>query len=320
MAYSDACRQFYNLVKNNSSSEAKQFYDEKCKEIDVNQRNYADIFNYVCQNGDLELAKWFLELNKEDYPVTYSTAFCDACMNNNLEVAKWLFEKIPKMKFSFHYYDFMFQKICVPEKLEMAKFLLDVILDKMSYNYYSVALLHACENGCLEIAQILLEKNPDIDISYNSESAFLYAFYNGHLNVVKWLFSIKPTINISLDCENLFRVAILKNNLEMAKWVYSVKPDIDIFSIDYNIDNDEINEWLKTIKKIVLPIDHTKKIDLSTIGDKKCPICYDATISVQTNCGHNFCVSCIETVYNKKSLSKRCPCCRSGLNTFYSIE
>ncbi len=385
MAYSDACRKFYNLVKNNSSSEAKQFYDEKCVEIDVNQRNYADIFNYVCENGDLELAKWFLELNKEDYPVTYTTAFYDACMNNNLEVAKWLFQNMPKINFPFHYYDYMFQKLCVPEKLEMAKFLLEIIRDNdILMNYFSIAFQHACINGCLEIAQNLLEKNPDN--SYDFEIAFNYAFQNEHLDVVKWLFSVKPSIVISADCMNLFKIAVSRNNnFEMAKWMYSIKstsinisvdneylfrvtckygnielakwllemkpdinisvnndyafhcacklghleiaqwlyllkPDIDISSIDRDIDNDEINDWLETIRKIVLPIDQTKKINLDTISDKSCPICYEATVSIQTNCGHNFCKDCIETVYKKKSLLNKCSCCRSDLNKFYLIE
>lgn len=46
----------------------------------------------------------------------------------------------------------------------------------------------------------------------------------------------------------------------------------------------------------------------SAPGTESCPICSSVTEEVRTNCGHGFCLSCIQTHYQEQS--HNCPYCR----------
>lgn len=56
---------------------------------------------------------------------------------------------------------------------------------------------------------------------------------------------------------------------------------------------------------------------------KECPICYNDIAGceiIATNCGHNFCQSCISTHVDKTELSKfvACPCCRTDVTSLHA--
>jgi hypothetical protein len=81
------------------------------------------------------------------------------------------------------------------------------------------------------------------------------------------------------------------------------------------IEDDEIVDFY-VIKK--LNIDTSIIIEKDSIqkDDLTCPICYENEVEIQTNCKHNYCLSCIENINNKNNV---CPYCRTELKCFHQI-
>jgi hypothetical protein len=59
-------------------------------------------------------------------------------------------------------------------------------------------------------------------------------------------------------------------------------------------------------------------------ADAECPICYDVTDTVKTDCGHALCKSCVRKLVQKTNLRAEegpcCPMCRSAIKTVYTAD
>jgi len=217
----------------------------------------------------------------------------------------------------------------------------------------------ACEHGNFEICKFLLKFKPDINISALDEYAFRFACANGNFNIILFLLKSKPNINISINSDESFCLACENGHLEVAKFLLKSKPDIDISANNnkafkfscinghyktghflalikpelYHIDSDESGKIINFYIKQILPI--TKTIRLNNTVDTECPICYSTDPNIQTNCGHNFCEKCIQTLITRsKSLKNynhdyndsdmncpniNCPYCRTNITEYYRI-
>jgi hypothetical protein len=69
---------------------------------------------------------------------------------------------------------------------------------------------------------------------------------------------------------------------------------------------------------VFIPFSNKKPICLDTLEDKTCMICYDANVTCQTNCHHNYCENCINT-YFRHSNHTNCPYCRSSVKCFTRV-
>jgi len=69
---------------------------------------------------------------------------------------------------------------------------------------------------------------------------------------------------------------------------------------------------------VVIPFSDEKPICLDTLDEKTCMICYDANVTCQTNCRHNYCEKCINA-YFACSDQTNCPYCRSTVTCFTRI-
>jgi len=106
--------------------------------------------------------------------------------------------------------------------------------------------------------------------------------------------------------------------LDVAKWLLEVKPDINIYNIIEDYCNDEIKKWLKSLKNCNNNNNYFKEtIEIDNEQDCSCSICItDKIANCQTNCGHNFCKSCIEKwMENKNS----CPMCRNKITKIVNL-
>ena len=166
---------------------------------DIHIPYYIDLLYLVCQHGDLDALKYFVQIKKIDIDnCDAEYVFGIACENGHLDVVKYL-----------HEIDF------------------DIISEDYEY-----AFKMACKNGHLHVVKHLLEIKPDINISIQEEYAFRSACQNGHLHVVKHLLEIKPDINISIQEECAFRSACQNGHLDMAKYLLEIKPDINIYAVN----------------------------------------------------------------------------------------
>ena len=246
-------------------------------------------------------------------------AFLDLCKKGNLEEIKKFYFNSPTINifiFADSYYAFLIS--CEYGHLDVAKWLLKVKPDiNISVNN-ECAFRYACVNGHLEVAKWLLKIKPDINISANNEFAFIHSCEYGHLEIAKWLLEVKPDINISAKNDLVFQIVCQEGYLDVAKWLLEVKPDINIYNIIEDYCNDEIKKWLKSLKNCNNNNNYFKEtIEIDNEQDCSCSICItDKIANCQTNCGHNFCKSCIEKwMENKNS----CPMCRNKITKIVNL-
>ena len=142
-----------------------------------------------------------------------------------------------------------------------------------------------------------------------NEEAFRETCCHGHIHILQWLYQIKPDINISARNDYAFRWACFKEHLDVAQWLCTINSSYQI-----QTENNKIVSF-HVLKQ--LPIDKTTIVSINHIEDKTCPICYDKTIQLQTNCKHCYCTKCIQKHYKNDS---SCPYCRQQISVFYNIR
>lgn len=88
----DSCQNpdhvFRKICENGNLEAAKFFY--AFTDVDIHSWDeYA--FRLACTNGHLELAKWLYSISKPNIHILHDWAFTMACENGHLDVAQWLY-------------------------------------------------------------------------------------------------------------------------------------------------------------------------------------------------------------------------------------
>ncbi len=142
---------------------------------------------------------------------------------------------------------------------------------------------------------------------------------DGNLNEAKQLLQIDSTLNIYSNYEFAFRLACKNGYLDLAQWLQTLLPD------KYNliIKNNKIISYY--INQKIPFSNNTINFSYNSVEELVCPICYDEIkfVEIQTNCGHNFCESCITDYYNIiviKYYDCKCPYCRQDLTCFSKLQ
>lgn len=128
------------------------------------------------------------------------------------------------------------------------------------------------------------------------QQGFVNACLNYQLLTAKWLLQITPSIDVTVNHHHIIRTIDTDNTdcHEIIKWLVSLYPDV------YEIIVDENQNW---IVKINLRMNVIPEIELR---DEMCVICYEQA-TVQTNCRHCHCETCVKKAYE---LSPLCSFCR----------
>jgi hypothetical protein len=279
-------------------------------------------------------------------PESISEYFQDACYMGRFHIAQLLFQLQSihtHCSMDVHVFKDIFVWACDNRQLKVAQYIHQIqptLLD-IYVNEAENIFIHACSKGYIEVAQWLYKIKPTLDISAENEYAFRKACINGHLEVAQWLYQIKPTLDISLYNEEPFRMACYNGHLEVAQWLYQIKPTLDISAQNDEAFRDaceyehlQVALWLQTIlpeRYIVnfyteydfeYSIKQTVKIEriihVNTLDT--CPICYENPCTIQTNCNHSFCTTCITKWINTDH--SQCPCCREDISdaVFYQLQ
>jgi hypothetical protein len=157
----------------------------------------------------------------------------------------------------------------------------------------------SCEHGHFNIILFLLKSKPNINISINSDDSFSLACENGHLEIAKFLLGFKPDIDISAKNNKAFKFSCINGHYKTGHFLASIKPEL------YHIESDESGKIINFYIKKILPI--TKIIRLNKTTETECPICYSNDPNIQTNCGHNFCEKCIQTLITRSNTRSKSP-------------
>ena len=175
-------------------------------------------FNYNCENGDINVAKWLYYQGKVDIHAQYEYAFRLCCQNGHLTVAKWLYS------------------------------LGGVNIHTMNDD----AFTRTCINGHLPLAQWLYSLG-GVNIYADNGYAFRLSCGNGHLTVVKWLHGLRTIHPLDVnDCDvSAFTLSCFNGQLDVAQWLYSLGI-VDIYA-NYNetymyTTDKKTRKWLKQIK------------------------------------------------------------------------
>ena len=214
---------FIDHCNNNDLQKAKEIYDPKI--ININTITYDthtsniqgpyNIFECMCIKNNLEIIKWFIELNID--PVHYNNGFISACQYNNIEIVKYLFDNKKEINLDFQ-----------------------------------ASFIVCCYQGHFELLKWLYT-NTKIDIHVNNETPFLYAITEGHFDIAQWLYhtSIANEKIIDIHAENNYAFIYSCNigRLDICKWLYLISNHI----INKNIGlesakvsgNQELIKWLE---------------------------------------------------------------------------
>jgi ankyrin repeat protein len=166
-------RKFIELCKNGNIIEIKDYIS---KNSNIENYEFEKGWMYACNNGNLVLAKWLLEINPLiNISVDNNSVFYYACISGNLEIAKWLISINPNIDISYDN-EFVFCSVC--------------------------------ENGQLDVAKWLLEIKPDIDITICNEYPFFSAIENMRLNVVEWFTTLNKKYIVEMNNNKIISFSI----------------------------------------------------------------------------------------------------------------
>jgi hypothetical protein len=191
--------EFHRACESGDIEVAKQ---ELLKEKKLKLDTIGHAFSRACFEGQLELAKWILELS----PNKSATISADmhepllaACRNRQLEVAEWLVSLKP----------FLFEVRQLPSGK-----LTPIVKD------HHLAFRHACLVGDLEAAQWLLTQKPRMAISkMELEEIFGVVCLKGHLELAQWLLLVKPKIDIHADHDFALHSATKHQQTHIVQWL-----------------------------------------------------------------------------------------------------
>jgi len=107
-----------------------KFENKYCQEYRLKSNwNIIDLFMVLCRYGYIETLKWFLTKEKINIHGNNEEAFMYSCIDNHLEVAKWLIEisKENNKIINIHFlHDLVFRFSCWNGYIEIAKWLIEI--------------------------------------------------------------------------------------------------------------------------------------------------------------------------------------------------
>ena len=296
-------------VENNNDNEYKLLIAYLYKDKNNHKMLNDELFKCLCYHNYLESIDYLLSINdKIDINHNSDEAFKNACSSGSLEVIKYLLDKSKNINISDNNEQAM-MLACSNGYLHVAKYLYEIKSDiNLSTNNDAIFTI-CCNNGRLKVLKWLYDNIEHINYKVYHEYSICGACYYGHLNTAKWLYKTL-NIDITVDNDYCFRNAVKNEFYDIVIWITKLRTDR--YKVEFNDNFDELISF--EINKELI-IDDYKEIKEII----ECPICYDNKSDIISCCNHQFCKSCIETVY-KNSIELNCPYCRKENIELYNIE
>ena len=256
--------------KSNDLETIKRFYNTHHSEIDD---EYG--FEKICENGNLEIAKWLYSFGGIDIHMDNDFPFRFACKYGHSEIVKWL------------------------HSLGGIDIHMD---DDFPYRY-------ACQEGYTELAQ-WIHSMGNINISQKDYDIFCYVCQEGHLEMAQWIYSM-GNIDVEERDSLCFRGVSWTGKIEIIKWLSSLCQNYKYIENEEQIICIEVNTldyyiYHKGNKRLIGTF---KMTPFTNIELEVCNICYNDA-NILTNCGHSYCIECLMKWYYR---SKNCAYCRQKI-------
>jgi hypothetical protein len=253
---------------------AKRFYKlnpERLLSFMASLNGYGTYKFETCKSPeDLDFAKWMFKIS----PSININDMRSVCRSGNFEFINWSLLHLPKQSLNYFYND-MFIEFCKKDNVLLAKWLLELELNKNFITNINNAFMEACKSKSLNIAKWLLNLELENTLTIdNYNKIFCDVCHSSSLEVAEWLLSIKPEIDISLSDELPFRNACKSDNINIIKWLIIKKPTINIYANDnealHNICYNKNFEFIKFL------IEKIRTFDISFYNEKIFRCCASA--------------------------------------------
>lgn len=210
----------------------------------------ADVFVEACKNGQLHVAKLFVDdgmkiLQLDKYGNEYNVlenALVETCKyTGHFEIIKYLIDLGVNIHFNR---DCAFRLLCENGYIEVAKWLYDlknksknITTDFSTYKTESQRVINKIKTDnyeCMEAINVFNESvfdtdgNQVINISADYSYAFRFACLQGHFEMAKWLHQIGVNIHALEDLS--FVYACESGNEELVDWLLT--KNVDIYAHD----------------------------------------------------------------------------------------
>ena len=214
------------------------------------------VFIALCYSGNLDLVKWFYELNPNMSKDVFKLAFKTGCESGNLELVKWMYELRSNKTKKILVDTKTFKAAMFPGNLELVQWILDLKYDfKIDLQDAFSASFHSknykiCElvyNKCMELnLEIIVNKSlfdhsvlvgnfqttkwlwslKKISINELSTSDFYDICECGDFDYIQWIWNLLLNngivVDIHADYEYAFTVLCRSGNLEAIKWLWDL--------------------------------------------------------------------------------------------------
>lgn len=175
--------------------------------IDIHQKDEL-IFRFCCERGHFEIVKYLISLEKSHGKINIheynDVAFKLCCKNGHLEIAKYLISLGDTHGKIFIDDTFLLRDCCTKNKKEIVEYLVSL---ENNYHYDKIeAFVSCCSVGFIEISKklcFIYGINFHLGLKNAFSNAFKMSCKNGHIEVVKWLH------DLSLENEQLINIDLI---------------------------------------------------------------------------------------------------------------
>ena len=135
------------------------FFYKRNPNINLRENN-DELFYTICTGGNIQLAKYLLEIQPDiNVSKDDDVIFSSCCNEGNLIMIKWLYSIIPQLS----------------EKA-----------------YYEHSICGACYYGHLHVAKWLMKNFEGLDIKVDEDYCMIHAVENEYFDIVDWIKSLEP--------------------------------------------------------------------------------------------------------------------------------
>lgn len=281
-----------------------------------------EAFKEACKRNNLNLAKHLYSLKPDmDLSCCGNEAFLSACYWGNFEMAQWLYSLNPSIDLGFKN-DEPFRLVCKrssvnKKRIDFVKWFLSIRpqVDIFSNDneIFKSLVLNNYDSEDFELGKfIIIQKYKFNKKKVFLEKSFFVCCETGFLKLAQWIYNSRPDIDICAREDKCFKAACQNNHVEIAKWFKSLNPKYIV-----NIINDQIESH--GIDKLLKSTDDLTSFNAKELDEDNCPIClFKFKIPVQTNCGHSYCLNCIQYVCVGHS-DPKCPYCIQQIQFYVCI-
>ena len=299
--------------------------------------NDGSPFKLLCHYGNINLLKTFIAI-RPTYDVTYdnNAGFMEAVESGHLNVCQWLCSTIQSTKAVSHplvLTDKHFNVCCSTANRELLKWMWSFVgvQENETRTTTTVCRLvtfdmfrEACASGDLDFVRWCFARKMDSwDLSEYDNILFRDAAQLDCLPIMQFLKTQKPDMDITANNHEAFKAVCTQGrSSQAAVWLQSLHRDYHLTLERYWEDGQQLSRVVSFSIHRKLVIKGDVKVHRSAsapLHESKCPICIVNDVSVKTDCGHCFCISCLRKTLRITD-SKVCPLCRTDFNFCNTIQ